>query len=91
MSQTGNWFTPTTVGAGNAYYIRFTNAGGSGTLNGGPLGTWLSLSSNQSIGINRLTIPGSGVRQKDYLVEISTSSSGPALVTETVTVISDYS
>jgi hypothetical protein len=79
------WGSPTTTGAGNNYYIRFTrtavggpNASSSSTASTG----WMQMTSGREITLQRF--PTALPMQATYTVEISSSSSGsPVLSTRT--------
>ena len=79
------WGSPTTTGAGNNYYIRFTrtavggpNASSSSTASTG----WMQMNSGREITLQRF--PVASTMQATYTVEISSSSSGsPVLSTRT--------
>lgn len=76
----GNWASPTTVGIGSAYEIRWTVV--SGTLSTGTTGTWQSLSGGIVYGRNRV---GLGAAQAIGTVEIRDASTLAVLATSTVT------
>lgn len=64
ISQTGNWFLPTTVGVGTSWWIRATLVSPLNTTTGGSaFGTWLQLNAVRSWGFTNsapaLTATGS--------------------------------
>ena len=75
----GNWTTPTTVGIGSSYWIRFTETSSSGTstVTGSTRGVWHQLSSDRIFGLSR-TANGLGYRV--YTIEISSDSGGATIV-----------
>ena len=80
----GNWGTPTSVGSGSRYWIRFTQTGASGTAGTltGTLDTWLNISSTKQWKF--LMPPGIGARpysgNRTFTIEIATNSSGTTIV-----------
>lgn len=76
----GNWASPTTVGIGAGFDIRWTVV--SGTLTTGTTGTWQSLSGGIIYGRSRI---GLGVAQAIGTVEIRDASTLAVLATTTVT------
>lgn len=81
----GNWATPTTAGAGNSYWIRFTqtaSAGRPGAVSGLPT-TWTSMASTITV-LFQQTPPGIGGGSRTFTIEISSSSGGsPVVATKT--------
>lgn len=69
-----NWFSPTTTGAGNSYWLRATATSGSpsGTLN-----TWIALSTNRSYSVSRAT---AGTTSANLTFEIATDSAGTNII-----------
>ena len=76
---TGNWGTPTTVGIGSSYWVRFTR-----TTNAFPPSTadpstgWLQLSANRGVAVYNAGV--GGVATGVYTIEISTNSGGTNIV-----------
>ena len=81
----GNWGTPTTVGIGSSYWVRFTrtqNAFAPGFAS--PSTGWLQLSSTQSVYVYNPA--NGGIATGIYTVEISTNSGGTNIVATATTV-----
>ncbi len=83
VTRTGNetfgtppgWFSPTTAGAGNSYWLRATVTSGSPTT--GTYNTWLALSSNRTFGVSRAS---TGTTTADITFEIATDSGGTNII-----------
>lgn len=76
-----DWFTPTTPGIGNFYWIRFLISGS--PLDAGTSGTWISLSpsfQSWSYNVNQIGL-GSQSRSGTWTVQIASDSSGLNIVT----------
>jgi hypothetical protein len=73
-----SWYTPTSPGIGNSYWIRATSTSGNPPNGGGALNTWLPLSSGQTFTMSVTSIYS--IRAGNVLFEISSSSSGSPLV-----------
>lgn len=78
----GNWFTPTTTGIGNNYWVRFTRTSFSNNAYGSssPTTTWLQLSTTRSVGVSAGALNHVGNATATYLVEISPNSGGSPVV-----------
>lgn len=80
-----NWFTPTTTGIGNSYWIRVTRTSGN-AFTIGTESTWLALSSNQTFGWSSTTL----ARTWGGNVEFAADSGGVNIVgTNTLQMILD--
>lgn len=81
----GNWFTPTTTGIGNSYWVRFVlnSTSGSSTNTSWTTTTgWLQLSSQRSCFVSAFTSgPSNRSRTANYTVQIATDSGGTNIVT----------
>jgi hypothetical protein len=75
----GNWASPTTTGIGSSYWIRFTQTGSFGgvTETGSARGTWISLSTSPTFGVEK---PTAGYGERTYTVQIATDSGGSNIV-----------
>lgn len=86
----GNWYTPTTVGIGSSYWVRFTRNSITTTGGGFASGStgWLALSSTRSISSSA---PNSGdYVAANYTVQIASDSGGVTIVsTSTVNLESE--
>lgn len=83
---TGNWYTPTTSGIGNSYWIRFTRTYDGATGYGyssSPSTGWLNLFQLREIHVGSDTSIG-GVRTAIYTIELSTDSGGSTIVASLV-------
>ncbi len=77
-SSNPNWYTPTTTGAGNSYWIRFTqNTSNGGTLGGDALNTWHALSTGRMLTLYRSS---TGFSTRTFTVQIATDSGGSNIV-----------
>lgn len=77
----GNWGTPTTVGIGSSYWVRFTRTYQdipSPSSSSTPSTGWLQLSSNRSVSV--LNGSNGGVFGAIYTIEISTDSGGSSII-----------
>lgn len=83
-----SWGSPIVDGAGAGYWVKFTlnSSSGENTRSTAPSTGWLSLSSDQSVSLttNALGQAGNSRQQSQYLVEISSSSSGSPIVSSGV-------
>jgi hypothetical protein len=77
----GNWSTPTTVGIGSSYWIRFTQTSSSGGTveTGSARGVWISLSITPNFGLESTGGPGA-LGERTYTVEIASDSGGSNIV-----------
>ena len=80
VGPSGNWGSPTTVGLGNSYWIRFTRT--ASTLGGGSTSTgttgWMSLDARRTINVDNNGV--SGYVDSTYSVAIATDSGGSNIV-----------
>jgi hypothetical protein len=81
------WGSPTTVGVGSGYWVRFTvtassNSGSGGTATFTASTGWLQLSSDRTAFVDATKVSGSGTRVSNatYTVEIATDSGGANIV-----------
>ena len=82
------WYTPTTAGIGNSFWIRATQTNLAGTALGAAIGTWISMANNVSWGVSRGAQIGTSTR--NLTLEISSNSAGTAIVsTSTVSISSN--
>ena len=86
----GNWGSPTTVGIGNNYWIRFTPTSidktpVNSTMNPTSTTGWLALSSNRYIEVTAGS--GSGHSKVTWTIEIASNSSGTNIVSTTTGLI----
>lgn len=76
----GNWGSPTTVGVGQNYWIRFVlnSLAGSNDYQATQTSGWLNLASTRSINLLTTVLAGKGnsIALANYTVEIASSSSG---------------
>lgn len=89
---TVNWYTPTTAGIANTYWIKFVRQTGT-AMTGSTQGAWLPMTSNYI-----WTLPNAAfgsVRSATCTIQIATSSAGTTIVSQTATggwqVVSDNS
>ena len=83
---TGNWATPTTVGKGSLYWVKFTRTAfvaltgdASATANTG----WLQLSSTRTVFCEAGLGGGGGTADITYRIEIASDSGGSTIVSTT--------
>jgi hypothetical protein len=84
-----NWATPTTVGIGSSYWIRFTLSStfGGGTDSGDAVGIWHSLSSARFRGVSRTSL---GSSTRTFTVQIASDAAGSTIVsTGTLNLVAD--
>jgi hypothetical protein len=78
----GNWATPTTIGIGSSYWIRFTRTSFSGSLGGNtatPSTGWLQLS-GAGISVYNAGGGADAIASAEYTIEIATDSGGSNIV-----------
>ena len=83
---TGNWATPTTVGQGSSYWVKFTKTAfvaltgdSDATANTG----WLQLSSTRTVLCEAGLSGGGGTADITYRIEIASDSGGSTIVSTT--------
>jgi hypothetical protein len=75
-TMSGNWYSPTTTGIGNSYWIRITLLSGD-ALTVNDASGWTQLSSNRQAYVSQ---SGIGTKSSDIRIEISTDSGGSTIV-----------
>lgn len=81
--ETANWITPNNSAIGNDYEFRFTVISSTQPLTGGPVGTWLPLSSSQYVQLQDPTPGTNGFEQCQLQVEIREVATGNIIITQT--------
>jgi hypothetical protein len=76
----GNWYSPTTVGIGSSYWVRFTRNSitQSGATSASASTGWLALSSTRSITVSAGSATGDVFA--NYTIEIASDSGGVTIV-----------
>lgn len=89
----GNWFTPTTVGAGAAYELRITatQTGGNGTglTVANPAASWVSLSADRTLQITSSKPGGIGSNIKQFTMTVEIRRQVDGVVVSTATVFAE--